>query len=402
MLGILPDNTLLLWLQDKSNNEFPDQDSLVGIYSYFIQGATNPLDSIKGNSRHHCFLTFQKNGSGSSIGTIIHHLAKAPSRMGVTTIYDSNWYMTAGQPIRGQQIIFEIPADLFGEVEPAQCYTPDQIQRELGNTLDATQLECMVDDANLPDLVAVSTRRAMWIPNVYAVLCLDDNLSPVDIWNRVYGMLLQNGHTVVCAPLIQFMQYQLMRSAATNAALFSDTALVQPRVTANFLRHRSFLLAHLSASGADAANNTSNAVAAGETGGPFGMSATQFQAFIEAMHGGHTAPALSASGATAAVRTVELTQVDDVELLPPVWAALAKGPRKEEHNILQAALDSHTHATGADTNEKLTVTKELLSTIVNLTFCSGDFNMLSEGLHPYRTVYVSAAKQAQDQANLQT
>ena len=249
MSGILPDNALLLWLQDESNNEFPDQDALAGIYSYFSQGATNPLDSIKGDDRHHCFLTFSKNEAGDSVGTVVHHLAKALSRMGITTAYDGRWYMTAGQPIRGQQIIFEVPDDLFGEVAPVQCYTPDRIQRELGNTPDATQLEFTVNDANLPDLVAVGMRRSMWIPNSYAALCLlDDDLSPAEIWNRVYGMLLQNGHTAVCSPLVQFMQYQLLGSADTNAALFSDTSLVQPRVAADFLRHRSSLLAHLNTS----------------------------------------------------------------------------------------------------------------------------------------------------------
>ena len=56
----------------------------------------------------------------------------------------------------------------------------------------------------------------------------------------------------------------------------------------------------------------------------------------------------------------------------------------------------------AATNAKLTVTKELLCTVVNLSFWAGDFNLLTKGLHPYRTLYVCAAKQAQDQATLQT
>ena len=344
MSGILSDNTLLLWLQDESNNDFKVQESMAGIYSYFTQGADDPLDSIKGDDRHHCFLTFQKNKAGISNGTIVHHLAKAPSRMGVTTIYDGKWYMTAGQPICGQQIIPEVPADLFREVGPVQCYTPDRIQRELGNTLDATQLEYVVEDANLPDLVAVSTQRAMWIPNSYAALCLEDNPSLVDVWNRVYGALLQNGHALVCAPLIQFMQYQLMGTGAANVALYNETELPQPRVTADFLRHRSNLLGHLKDSGMHSTSRSSNATAAsgGPTGGPFRMSTTQFQAIVEAMRGGQTSPAPSASSTAGTTVTVEkwwsinlptllkLSQVDDIDLLPPVWATLAKGPRKEE------------------------------------------------------------------------
>ena len=56
----------------------------------------------------------------------------------------------------------------------------------------------------------------------------------------------------------------------------------------------------------------------------------------------------------------------------------------------------------AATNAKFTVSKELDSTVVNLAFWACDFDMLDEGLHPYRTVYISTAKQAQDQAHLQT
>ena len=143
------------------------------------------------------------------------------------------------------------------------------------------------------------------------------------------------------------------------------------------------------------------------------MDAAQFQAFIAALRMGHTNPA-PASGSTSSANTVQerwsinlssllkLTQVSDVTQLPPVWSAIAKGPRKDERNILQAALDDRSRTKGAATNVKLTVSKELLSTVVNLSFWSGDFDMLEEGLHPFCTVYVSTAKQAQDQAHLQT
>ena len=63
---------------------------------------------------------------------------------------------------------------------------------------------------------------------------------------------------------------------------------------------------------------------------------------------------------------LKFAQVSDGKLLPPVWTAITKGPRKEECIILQAALDEHTLLPGAVTNAKLTVTKELLSTVVNL------------------------------------
>ena len=181
----------------------------------------------------------------------------------------------------------------------------------------------------------------------------------------------------------------------------------------DFVRHCTTVLSHLGSvagsSGGDTQGNPNQA-----NGGPFGMNAQQFQTFVEAMRGDHTAPAPASGVSPSSSCTVDkhwsmnmpkllkFTQVADVSLLPPIWSTIANGPRKEEHNILQAALEDHTHSTGATTNAKLTVTKELLSTVVNLNFWLGDFDLLSEGLHPYRTLYVSAAKQAQDQANLQT
>jgi len=48
------------------------------------------------------------------------------------------------------------------------------------------------------------------------------------------------------------------------------------------------------------------------------------------------------------------------------------------------------------------VSKELHSTIVHLTFWSGDPDNLDAGLHPFRTAYTSAVKTSADLAHLQT
>ena len=172
---------------------------------------------------------------------------------------------------------------------------------------------------------------------------------------------------------------------------FGHEDLLQPRVTADFVRHHTTVLSHLSSVAGEGGVGTQGRTNQA-SGGPFDMNAQQFQTFVEAMQGGHTAPALASGESTTGRSTVDkcwsvnlptllkFTQVPDVGSLPPIWSALAKGPRKEERNILQAALDNHTHSTGTATNAKLTVTKELLSTVVSLTFWSGDFDLLSEGL----------------------
>ena len=230
----------------------------------------------------------------------------------------------------------------------------------------------------------------------------------------MYSLILQNGHGAACEPLVKFLQYRAMGAVENNTAIFSHEDLLQPRVTADFVRHRTTVLSHLGSIAGNGGGSRGEGNENQGTGGPFGMNAQQFQTFIEAMRGGHGSPAPTPGTSNSSEGTVDnrwsinlqtllkFTQVTDINLLPPVWGEIAKGPRKEERNILQAALDDHTHSPGAATKAKLTITKELLSTVVNLTFWLGDFDLLSKGLHPYCTLYMSAAKQAQDQANLQT
>ena len=414
MSGTLPDNALLAWLQDDNNDNYHSVEELETMYTYFNEDADAPIDRIKGDDRHHCFIVFEKSEGGSSECVILHHLAQHPTRMGVTTMYDGNWYFTGNQPVGGNQITYALPASLFTSLPAAQVYVPERIQRELSNTPDLSQFTYEISEDTLDELVSVTTRRGMWIPNKYAALCIEGGLSPVEVWNRVYGEILRNGHTACCAPLIQYLQYQLMGTSTLNTAIYGPTDLQQPRVTAEFLRHRSNVLSHLLADGTTADPTAARSNNTGAGAGAFaGMNATQFQDFLAALRAGHAAPAPGVNvGSTA--NTVDkrwsvnldtlkkLTLVTDVSHLPPVWSALAKGPRKEERNILQAAIDGQSHIQDSSTNAKLTVSKELLATVVNLSFWSGDFDMLDEGLHPFRTVHVSTAKQAQDRANLQT
>ena len=408
MSGILPDNALLEWLQDDANNDHKSDDDLAAMYSYFAEGAADPLDQLKEDDRHHCFLVFQKSPAGNSNCTVLHHLAQYPTRMGITTPFDGNWYLSGDQPVAGSQIHYILPNSIFTPQPGVQVYSPERIQREVGPGM--TQIAMSIGDDDLAEAELITTRRGMWIPNQYAALCLEDGLSPVDVWNRVYGALLRNGHTTICAPLVQYLQYHLMGTVDLNTALFNAQDLHQPRVTTEFLRHQASILSHLIGSNGNTGTNSSQS--SGQ-GGAFGMNAQQFQEFLNAMRSGHTAPAPTA-GTSTGVNTVDrrwsinmdsllrFTNVVDAQGLPPIWSAIAKGPRKEERNILQAALDNHARSSTAATNAKLTVSKELLSTVVNLTFWSGDYDMLEEGLHPFRTVYVSTAKQAQDQAHLQT
>ena len=410
MSGPIPDNALLAWLQDEHNDPFSTSDLITGMYTHFSAARPNPIDALQQDDRNHCFLIFVEDSSGESHAQVLHHLAQYPARLGApASAYDRHWYLTLGQPIGGSMITVDLPGDMFALRNEAQVYSPDRIQRELANNPDATQLEVDENEIDNDDVETIITRRGMWLPNAYVALCLGEQLTPVDIWNRLYNTLVQNGHLEACSPLIKFLQYQLLGSDPDNHAIYQEDDLTQPNVSPSFLRHRSEVLSDLvpaSAGNTPAGNGTN-----GNNGS--GLSAADLQALIAALRSGHTAPAPAATVGTSSSSTTvdkrwavnldslrKYCMVQDVNQLTPIWASLAKGPKKEERTILQAALDDHARSPGAATAARLTVTKELLNTVVGLVFWSGDLDMLEEGLHPFRTLYTSTTKQAQDQAKL--
>ena len=329
MLGPLPDNALLAWLQDESNDDFCSTEALATMYNYFITGADNPLEKLQEDDRHHSFLIFIEDDQEEVTGLVLHHLAQFPSRLGATaTAYDGRWFLTADQPVGGSHITYLLPTNLLDEVDGAQCYTPARIQRELAHQVDVAQLDVEINDANLEDLETIITRKGMWIPNQYAKLCLG-GLNPAEVWTRVYGAILQNGHTEACKPLVEFLQYQIQGSGEFNMALFDEaTELTQLQVTSVFLRHRSHVLSHLhpfgtkGGSGSTGGGDPSTPADTGNVGSNTNpltvgsLSFDQLQALIAAIQGGTTGANPSrVSGTGSSTNTVEKRWAVDLDTL---------------------------------------------------------------------------------------
>ena len=62
-------------------------------------------------------------------------------------------------------------------------------------------------------------------------------------------------------------------------------------------------------------------------------------------------------------------------------------------------LDDHAITLGSSTSDPIIVSKELLRTLVNLIFWSGDPDRLDKLMHPFFIIYISAAKKSQDHPN---
>ena len=86
----------------------------------------------------------------------------------------------------------------------------------------------LVNDENVADIKQVNTYCGMWLPNQYAALCVENGLSPVEVWSRLYGQILQDGTSGICKPLITFLRVQVLGDVIVNAAKYDPLELVVP------------------------------------------------------------------------------------------------------------------------------------------------------------------------------
>ena len=405
----LPDNALLRWLQVESNNDYLELDKVESMYNIFADGSIeDQMTLLQEDDRHHCFLIFTPDEEDKPTGTILHHMAKYPKRIGVDTAYDGNWYISANQPIGGNQITYAVPADLFGVCKDIQVYTADRIQREIGNDPSLRTLPVVANDANVADIEQVSTYRGMWMPNQYAALCLEEGLSPVEVWSRLYGQILQDGASDVCKPLLTFLRVQILGDVMVNAAIYDPAELLIPRPSISFHRHRMKVLNHLMPPSGVITNANQ------PSGATSGLSTDDFQKLVVAMRQGHGAPPANAPTPKTTDEAISkrwsvnldslllVTLSKNIGELQPIFGSIAEAGRKMEKGVLQAGYNHIARAVGSATPAALTVTKELTATITEVVFWSGDLDRIDEGMHEFRTLYHSAAKNSQDQSAMQT
>ena len=135
----------------------------------------------------------------------------------------------------------------------------------------------------------------MWIHNHFAALFLEENLSPVDLWERLYGVFARDRIMEECAPLLEFLAYQLLGSDRSNEAAFPE--LSQPNANAAFVRHRQAIIDLLSPS---TSTTSGNPTIGGDTSG---LSPADFRSLVEALRfGNSTATSVPKTGLTTEKR----------------------------------------------------------------------------------------------------
>ena len=179
----------------------------------------------------------------------------------------------------------------------------------------------------------------MWLPNQYAALCLEEGLSPAEVWSRLYGQVLQDGASDACKPLLMFLRVQILGDVMVNAAIYDPVELPIPRPSISFHRHRMKVMSHLMP--------PSSATSVNQTSGPTtsGLSTDDFQKMVVATRQGHGAPPANAPTPKTVDESIRkwwsvnldsllfVTLSKNVGELQPIFGSIAKAGRKMEKGV---------------------------------------------------------------------
>ena len=143
--------------------------------------------------------------------------------------------------------------------------------------------------------------------------------------DRVHGSMLQDGVTKECKPLVDFLRAQLVGNHQSNAAIFLDSELTQPRSAASLIRHRNTILASLSSSPPSRSANSSTIQ---------GMTIQDLRSFMEVARDVQSVESATQTQTSVQVSSVEkrwkvnlpsllkFAHVTMSDSLAPIWTAL--------------------------------------------------------------------------------
>ena len=75
----------------------------------------------------------------------------------------------------------------------------------------------------------------MWFPNYYEALLLKENLTPVNVWTKLYGEMCTTGLLIFCTTLVNYLSFQLLGFLPINTVLDDGEEIFQPQIYASLL-----------------------------------------------------------------------------------------------------------------------------------------------------------------------
>jgi len=321
---------------------------------------------------------------------------------GTSTPWDNNSYAFLGEVIRGQVSIANFPENAFDEVT-VRVKTEALMLQNLALLEQHPVFPPNPPNPDDPEVIEVITRRAMYLPAVYVPLCLSaSGYSAKQMWEILYPALVQRQETVVCAPLIRWLQ-----AASTGRQLQDPLSmgppslllpLISPPADEHLLTNRQGVLQQMLPQLSDPPQSLETALTH-MAAALIGQTNETRQA-REIKLAQDVDPKLPSDRFKVTLPIlIEYLQVQNEDDLPPLWHRWANCTKKQDIQVLSDTL--HTFARSADAFSASVpiVTARLVQDLLMFNFLGQSIDDIKSGLHPFIILDGNAENR---QANLET
>ena len=316
---------------------------------------------------------------------VFHRHAQHTVRPGSpATPWDGNVYAIAGDIVQQQVVIVPFEDGFFDRVANAHVVLTDAAlhQQLAGNPAAQLVGPHALGDA---DTEEVRTRYCTYVPFRYVPLFLGTSLTPREAWERVSAAVTANNDVANCRPLLDFLRLALTRAAPDTPSVIARQwpTLMQPAdaTLIDFFQrfvHRDLPNAHTTAPGTHQGLQqvaTQVGILADETRRTR-QDAQDRQARKDA---GSTVDEVF--GQVSLVSLMRLCHVNNSAFLPPIYADLARNPKKQRQGVLQSAITNAAQA--LHVRHPVFVPPGVLDKVMSLEWTTPNPDDLSQAVNPF-------------------
>ena len=249
----LPSTYLAKYL-DPAYDQFAG--SYVNLYNEVAVGANVPAtlrnaiyrDGNAGDLLHALVHVREPAADPDDPGTIIayHRLTRKDARLGHQALpYDGMGIAFFGDMVGGQvPYSVVVPDTMFNQTGIVQAPTPGRLT-QLINTDPAAELfgPFLAGD---PDVLPVVTRQLIIVPNKYVTPFLTTGMKPKQAYQLLSAMIIQDGQTVACEPLLDWLLLTMIKRTGANVLPVTCTLPLSPPTFASPQAQQQFFAYRLS------------------------------------------------------------------------------------------------------------------------------------------------------------
>jgi hypothetical protein len=319
------------------------------------------------------------------------YCAHSPSKYveavdGTVSRWDGQSFAFIGDVVMGMTSTIGFPRSAFEEVQ-LWCKTVENMLNNL-NILDLQPVfPPSLPDPEDPDTIHIVTRRMIYLPAVYVPLLLNSSGYTLrQMWDILYPAILQHQETIICAPLIRWLQAASTGSVANNPQVVGPplvhVPMQAPPADKQLLRQRHSVLNQLLPALAAPPQSLETALTHMATALIAQTNDTRVARELKSAQDAEPKLPSDRFKVTLPV-LLEYLEMQNEADLPQVWHAWANCTKKQEIQILRDALDAFTCTADAFSTSVPVVTARLVQDLLAFNFMGSSSEDIQGGLHPF-------------------